>query len=224
MTQQQAKQMLGSKKLAQFSKSVRTRLKRHERVEIVSNGGLDIYFLQNFLTPEECAGLIGKIEEDNHPSLLYEGTAIPGYRTSFSCDLNRYDPLVQKIDTRICTLMGIDPRHGETLQGQRYEPGQQFKPHHDFFFTTEPYWEEERLRGGQRSWTAMIYLNEPEAGGETNFPRAGMCVSPRTAMLTIWNNMDEVGAPNLLTQHEGSPVHAGTKYIVTKWFRERFWG
>jgi prolyl 4-hydroxylase len=36
--------------------------------------------------------------------------------------------------------------------------------------------------------------------------------------------MDELGAPNDLTLHEGCPVTTGTKYIVTKWFRERFWG
>jgi prolyl 4-hydroxylase len=43
-------------------------------------------------------------------------------------------------------------------------------------------------------------------------------------MLVLWNNMDEIGAPNEQTLHEGVPVTAGTKYIVTKWFRERFWG
>jgi prolyl 4-hydroxylase len=36
--------------------------------------------------------------------------------------------------------------------------------------------------------------------------------------------MDDIGAPNTLTLHEGVPVSAGRKYIVTKWFRERFWG
>jgi prolyl 4-hydroxylase len=29
------------------------------------------------------------------------------------------------------------------------------------------------------------------------------------------------GSPNPWTQHSGQPVEAGTKYIVTKWFRER---
>ena len=68
--------------------------------------------------------------------------------------------------------MGVDKRCGETLQGQRYAVGQQFKPHHDFFHTEQSYWQKEKPRGGQRSWTGMIYLNEPERGGETNFPNA----------------------------------------------------
>jgi prolyl 4-hydroxylase len=217
------KQALGSTKLAEIGKSVRRKLKKHERVEIVSGGGLDLYIVQYFMTAEECTELIGVIESDAFPSKLYEGTQQPGFRTSFSCNLDPHHPIVARIEGRICTLMGIDRRHGETLQGQRYEVGQLFKPHYDHFFPNQPYWEDERKSGGQRSWTAMIYLNEPESGGETNFPNAGMCVSPRTAMLVMWNNMDDIGAPNTLTLHEGVPVSAGRKYIVTKWFRERFW-
>jgi prolyl 4-hydroxylase len=29
------------------------------------------------------------------------------------------------------------------------------------------------------------------------------------------------GSPNPWTLHEGMPVDRGTKYIVTKWYRER---
>ena len=217
------KKSLGSSKLAAFGKTVRRALKKHERVEIVAGGGLDLFFVQGFMTQEECDALIALIDSGARPSTLYAGTEIDGYRTSYSCNLDPHHPLVARIEGRICELLQIDKRHGETLQGQRYSPGQQFKPHQDYFFTSEAYWEGER-KAGQRSWTAMIYLNEPEGGGETNFPKVGMCVSPRTAMLVVWNNMDALGAPNELTQHEGMPVAAGTKYIVTKWFRERFWG
>ncbi len=214
---------LGSKKMADISKNVRRKLKKHERVEVVSQAGLDLYICQYFMTPEECQGVIDLIEQDNYPSTLYAGTEQNGFRTSHSCNLDPYQPLIMKVERRICELMGMDPRHGETLQGQRYAVGQQFKPHHDYFHTSQSYWESERKTGGQRTWTAMIYLNEPEEGGETNFPKAGMCVQPQTAMLVMWNNMNDVGAPNDLTIHEGCAVKAGTKYIVTKWFRERFW-
>ncbi len=214
---------LGSAKLAQHGKNIRRKLKRHERVEVVSGGGVDLFIVQGFLTQTECDDLKSLIDATSRPSSLYKGTEIEGYRTSDSGDLDPFHPLVQIVEGRICHLMGVDKRHGETMQGQRYAVGQQFKPHHDYFFTSQSYWEMERNQGGQRSWTAMIYLNEPDGGGETNFPKAGLCVSPRTAMLVIWNNMDEIGAPNELTLHEGVSVAAGTKYIITKWFRERFW-
>jgi prolyl 4-hydroxylase len=214
---------LGSAKLAQHGKNIRRKLKRHERVEIVSGGGLDLFIVQGFLTQEECNELMGLIDATSRPSSLYKGTEIDGYRTSYSGDLDPFHPLIQIVEGRMCALMGVDKRHGETMQGQRYAVGQVFKPHHDYFFASQAYWEMERVQGGQRSWTAMIYLNEPEGGGETNFPKAGMCITPRTAMLVMWNNMDEIGAPNELTLHEGVAVAAGSKYIITKWFRERFW-
>lgn len=217
------KAKLGTARLAKFAKTVRHKLKRHERVQISSNGGLDLYIVQNFLTDAECAELCRLIDATARPSTLYEGTEIEGYRTSYSGDLDPFHPLVLTIDGRIAKLTGIDARHGETLQGQRYEVGQVFKPHQDYFHIGQSYWEMEKKRGGQRSWTAMIYLNEPEGGGETNFPKAGMCVQPRTAMLVMWCNVNQIGAPEELTLHEGCAVTAGTKYIVTKWFREHFW-
>jgi prolyl 4-hydroxylase len=215
---------LGSKRRAEIGKSVRKRLLKHERVETLDSGGLELHIVQGFMTAQECADLMALVDATSRPSTLYKGTEIEGYRTSDSGDLDPFHPLVQTIEGRICNLMGLDKRLGETLQGQRYAVGQVFKPHHDYFFTSQGYWEMEKNRGGQRTWTAMIYLNEPGGGGETNFPKAGMCVSPRTAMLVLWNNMDEVGAPKDVTLHEGVAVTAGTKYIVTKWFRERFWG
>jgi prolyl 4-hydroxylase len=77
--------------------------------------------------------------------------------------------------------------------------------------------------GGQRTWTAMIYLSDVAAGGETHFPTCGFKVPPREGMILIWNNLRIDGAPNTDSLHAALPVEAGTKYIVTKWFRERRW-
>src|SRR3546814_11934344 len=76
-----------------------------------------------------------------------------------------------------------------------------------------------RAEGGQRSWTAMIYLNTLEEGGETSFPALGFGVSPRAGLLLMWNNMRPDGSPNPDTLHEARPVESGRKYVVTKWFR-----
>jgi prolyl 4-hydroxylase len=212
-----------SKIRASFGKDVRRRLTKTGVVETLSGGGFDLLVVQNFLSGAECAGMMALIDDNARPSTLYAGTEIDGFRTSFSCDLNPHDPLIAVVEARIAALTGIDPRHGEALQGQRYAPGQQFKPHHDYFHVSEPYWEAERLNGGQRTWTGMIYLNQPEGGGETNFPKAALCLNPLPAMLVLWNNMKDDGSPQDTSIHEGCAVQAGTKYVVTKWFRERFW-
>ena len=122
---------------------------------------------------------------------------------------------------RISSLLGMDGANGEPLQGQRYQEGQRFREHADFFYIDQPYWAEYEPHGGQRTWTAMIYLNEPGAGGATRFKLLDFEVEPKLGRILIWNNMALDGSPNPWTLHEGMPVESGTKYIVTKWYRER---
>jgi prolyl 4-hydroxylase len=182
---------------------------------------IQLYIDDAFLDAEMCRQMCSKIDEGSYPSPLYDKEKFEGVRTSYSCNLDAYDPLIVDIDRRIAALLGIDPAHGEPLQGQRYQQGQQFREHADFFYIDEPYWAEYEPHGGQRTWTAMIYLNEPEAGGATRFKLLDLEVEPKLGRILIWNNMALDGSPNPLTLHEGMAVETGTKYIVTKWYRER---
>ena len=203
---------------------VRERLKAHPRMKIASRNGLEAYVLPRFLTTGECDDLVALIDAGKIPSGLLAPHSDPEFRTSESCNLNPLDEAVQRVERKIAALIAIDPSHGETIQGQRYAVGQQFKPHHDFFHTDQPYWPEQERNGGQRTWTAMAFLNTPEAGGHTKFPDAKLKVVPSVGGLLIWNNMDADGAPNPQSLHQGMPVEAGVKYVITKWFRERPWG
>jgi prolyl 4-hydroxylase len=182
---------------------------------------VQLYLKGNFLTLEECNGLCHQIDAGNYPSPLYDKDKYEGARTSHSCNLNVYDPLVSEVESRIADLLGMDKAWAEPLQGQRYEVGQQFQQHSDFFYIDQPYWPEYESHGGQRTWTAMAYLNQPGGGGATEFPYLDLSVMPQLGRLLIWNNMALDGSPNPWTLHAGRPVAAGTKYIITKWFRER---
>ena len=182
---------------------------------------VQFYVRGHFLSTEECRQLCERIDAGSYPSPLYEKDKYEGVRTSFSCNLDSRDPLVAEVDARIAALLGVDPTWGEPLQGQRYQVGQQFKEHADFFYVDEPYWAEYEPHGGQRTWTAMIYLNEPAKGGATRFKYLDLAIAPQIGRMLVWNNMAEDGSPNPWTTHEGQPVEDGTKYIVTKWYRER---
>jgi len=182
---------------------------------------IQLFVQDEFLDAETCQQMCTKIDEGSYPSPLYEKEKHEDVRTSYSCNLNSYDPLIVEIDGKIAGLLGIDRAHGEPLQGQRYQEGQRFREHADFFYIDQPYWGEYEPHGGQRTWTAMIYLNEPEAGGATRFKLLDYQVEPKLGRILIWNNMSLDGSPNPWTLHEGMPVEAGTKYIVTKWYRER---
>jgi len=202
---------------------VRDRLAGVSNAFKIPSEDLDIFVVRHFLDARECERLIEMIDAWRIPSQLLAPTGDPEFRTSESCNLDPKDRFVKKIEARITGLLGIDPLNGETIQGQRYAVGQRFKPHHDFFHTHLPYWEEMARTGGQRTWTAMIFLNEPEGGGATFFEKAGVRVTPRTGNLLAWNNMNALGEPNSFSIHEGMPVTAGVKYIITKWHRERPW-
>lgn len=182
---------------------------------------IQLYIGESFLDPETCRVMCEKIDEGSYPSPLYDKEKHADVRTSYSCNLDAYDPLIVKVDGRIADLLGIDRIHGEPLQGQRYQEGQRFREHADFFYIDEPYWGQYEPHGGQRTWTAMIYLNDPDAGGATRFKLLDFQVAPRLGRILIWNNMALDGSPNPWTLHEGMPVESGTKYIVTKWYRER---
>lgn len=208
---------------ARIGEAVRKRLDRNPMVSRIDAPKLDIYGRQAFLSPAECAALRDMIDADAQPSTLFSGSANAEYRTSHSCNLNPWDPLVEGISDRIGALLGTDASHGETLQGQRYTSGQQYKVHCDFFPVTADYWPAMLRSGGQRSWTAMIYLSDVAEGGETHFPMCEFMIPPREGMILMWNNMDRDGAPNQASLHAARPVVSGTKYVVTKWYRERPW-
>lgn len=208
---------------AQIGDAVRNRLDRNPMVSRIDSPHLEIYGRQNFLSSQECAGLRALIDADAKPSTLFSGSANADYRTSHSCNLVPWEPLASAISDRICALTGLPAENGESLQGQRYTEGQQYKVHCDYFPVTANYWPAMLKSGGQRCWTAMIYLSPVEAGGETHFPRCEFMVPPVEGMILIWNNLDREGAPNPFSLHAARPVEKGTKYVVTKWFRERKW-
>ena len=202
---------------------VKARLTRNPDAVKIHCEGLDLFVVRGVASETECAGVMKIIDADLVPSLLMSPTPDKEFRTSQTCNLNPAVPLVGEVDRKIREVVGIQEELGETIQGQRYAVGQQFKPHFDFFFPTEPYWPHVEQSGGQRTWTAMLFLNEPEAGGQTIFTEAGVSVRPRTGNLLVWNNLTAEGELNQKSMHTGSPVAAGNKYVLTKWYRERPW-
>ena len=210
------------RELAALGKRVRARLAGDPSVYKVPIDRAEIFAVGGFLSPDECARLIGIIDRVAQPSKVFAHSQT-AYRTSYSGDVDPWDSFVQMIERRLADLLGIEPGWGETVQGQRYLPGQEFREHFDWFDPAADYWTEEVARGGQRSWTAMAYLNEVEEGGVTDFPRIAVSIPPQAGALLIWNNALADGRPNPDVLHASQPVVRGVKYIVTKWFRTRAW-
>lgn len=209
--------------LARVGAEVSERLAQDPLVYKIPVEQADIYAVSDFLSDEECQHLMGLIDEVAKPSQVFEEVYRDKYRTSYSGDVDPSDSFVRMVERRLGDLLGLELSWGESVQGQRYHPGQEFKEHCDWFDTRSQYWKEEIVRGGQRSWTAMVFLNDVEEGGATEFPRLGISIPPQGGALLLWNNADREGKPNDATTHAALPVERGVKYVITKWFRTRPW-
>lgn len=60
--------------------------------------------------------------------------------------------------------------NGEDIQVLRYEHGQKYDPHYDYFSD-----QDNIAQGGHRIATVLMYLTDVVKGGETVFPQAEVC-------------------------------------------------
>lgn len=211
------------RELAAMVSAVIDRLHADPDVQVLHDDKLLLFGVADFFSKEECERVMEMIDRTARPSPVFNVDYGKGARTSYSGDLNADDPFVRSLHRRMDDLLGVEERWGETMQGQRYAVGQEFKAHHDWFDTRQPYFKGEVAMGGQRAWTLMVYLNDVEAGGATEFPKVQIAIPPQQGTLVIWANADTNGKVNMDTLHAGTPVVAGTKYVVTRWYRARPW-
>jgi prolyl 4-hydroxylase len=200
---------------------------------------LQLYILPDFLTTQECQDIVAvggdqlrasmisfpdqninnSAGENRNTSSVYVD---PSFRTSQTCDLSLLDNnSVKTVDDKICGAMGIPARFSEGMQLQRYEVGQQFRQHTDYFAPATDEYAAFCAEKGNRTWTFMIYLNDVQQGGGTHFFAINQTILPRRGTAIAWNNRYPDGQVNPDTLHSGLPVEKGCKMIITKWFRER---
>jgi prolyl 4-hydroxylase len=179
--------------------------------------------IDNFLTQEECAEIISLTEQNNQKSLVVDdssyGRSVHDSRTSSTSYFSEDNKTVLSIRERVAKELKIDVRQIERLQGQKYEPGQFFRPHYDYISNGGDL--HRIAEFGNRTWTCLIYLNDDFEGGTTNFPKLDLEIKPKKGMALIFQNMKD-GQLVEESLHEGKDVVNGFKYIVTAWIRERY--
>lgn len=205
------------------SEPIVAHLSAQQGVQRVPSPKLTLFIRRAFLEPELCVALIDRIDAVRRPSTIADPNGDAAFRTSETGDLDAGDPIVGEVEQRIAFLTGLNPSHGEPIQGQRYAVGQEFKGHTDYFDPGGADFARFCSIAGNRTWTVMIYLNEPEAGGATRFKAIDKIVQPEAGKLLAWNNRRPDGSLNPATLHQGMKVRSGVKYVITKWFRERPW-
>lgn len=182
--------------------------------------------LDNVLRPEECRELIeqafrkglsrsGVVDQASGESITHPA------RTSTSIHFLRSETeLVGRIEQRLARLTHWPVTHGEGLQILRYEIGQQYKAHHDWFNPANTGSDVHLRRGGQRVSTTVIYLACAQTGGATCFPKMGASMNPREGGAVFFHNLKPTGEPDDMSLHAGAPVEKGEKIIATYWQRQ----
>jgi prolyl 4-hydroxylase len=179
-----------------------------------------IFTLPEFLSPQECQSVIdvaaGQLEKS---SVL--GAQKEGYRTSSSTWLypDALPEVIARIETLVDRITGLPRENQEALQVVRYDVGEEYKTHEDFWHPDTDYYDEQMSRGGQRVWSIMIYLNTVPRGGHTRFTRLDTDIAADPGKVLAWKNTLD-GELNFDSSHAGMPVEEGCKWVAIKWVRE----
>jgi len=122
---------------------------------------------------------------------------------------------VDLVRQRISTFSGYDLNFLEPLQVVRYQPGEKYEAHHDYFDLCDF---EQRPR---RHLTFLVYLNDlpGEDGGATSFPRLNVHVQPKARSALVFNDVLDNGMDDERTEHAGNPPARGVKYAINCWIR-----
>ena len=190
--------------------------------------------IHNLITAEEAQHIVdlswprmkrSEVVGPNNQSILDE------YRTSYGTFVARHETeIVASIQERVAWLTRAPVVNQEDMQVLRYGIGQFYKRHTDSLEDDSP-----------RMATLLIYLADPEEGGETSFPEEGSewanpqkkalydkdlseCAKGHVAFrprrgdgLLFWSIHPDGKTEDPLSEHEGCPVIKGAKWTTTVW-------
>jgi prolyl 4-hydroxylase len=221
------------KKLSEFSNNIFFWSQQNNNNQkfastIVLSKEPQIIILPHFLSTAECQHLIRLSEQIGLSRSTVQGKTheISSHRTSYTTSLKRqHDQVVRDIEQRVSELTKFPLAHIENLQVVRYEKGQQYKHHYDFFVPGATGTEEALQNGSQRYITFFVYLNNLPTltsglHGYTDFPKIPLQIQPQQGAAVIWMNVDaSTGKEDYRTYHAGMPPQEGIKYGLNIWIR-----
>lgn len=173
-----------------------------------------------------------------------EGRPASDFRTSQSTFLEAgRDVILNALEDRTASLTRIPKNHQEFTQVLRYQHGEQYLAHLDWFdkqmYQNDEY-TLELIQHGKRNRLATVfwYLSNVEQGGETAFPLATvhstgtngtdstttnnttttmLQVKPEKGKVIIFYSLLANGTGDPLSLHGAHPVKEGIKWAANKW-------
>jgi prolyl 4-hydroxylase len=190
-----------------------------------------IYTIDNFLSEEECWH-IKTLARNKGLKRSTVGAAFDTIdtRTSHGAWLsNQESEKIILVSSRVSNLLNIDLQYCTNISVINYQEGAQYKAHYD---PADRYTEAAKFKPyrellknpeySQRTYTVLMYLNDVEEGGETEFPKLGIKIKPEMGKAIVWFNLHPYSKDiNENTLHAGLPVVKGEKWIANMWFYDQ---
>uniref|UniRef100_A0A2P2IV07 procollagen-proline 4-dioxygenase n=1 Tax=Rhizophora mucronata TaxID=61149 RepID=A0A2P2IV07_RHIMU len=196
------------------------------------------FVYEGFLTDLECDHMISLAKSELKRSAVADNmsgkSTLSEVRTSSGMFIPKgKDPIIAGIEEKISLWTFLPKDNGEDIQVLRYEHGQKYDPHYDYFVDNVNI-----ARGGHRLATVLMYLTDVAKGGETVFPSAeetsrrrapatdeslsecakkGIAVKPRRGDALLFFSLHPNAIPDPSSLHAGCPVIEGEKWSATKW-------
>jgi len=192
--------------------------------EVLHEEAPRILYSKNFLSSEDCDRIlketVNRFQRSQVAATQKNGTSAlkDDVRTSSGAWLQRSRREVAKFTSKISQWSQIPRTHGESVQILKYEIGQEYRPHYDYFdpaVYSRAYIE----NGGQRKASVLCFLSDVEEGGETIFPFPNIKVKPSKGAAVLWFNTYQNGTLDKKSAHGGAPVKKGIKYAAVQWMR-----
>jgi|LakMenE18May11ns_1017448.scaffolds.fasta_scaffold9950534_2 prolyl 4-hydroxylase len=201
-----------------------------------------IFLIKNFLSEEECDHVMSIATPQLTRSTVVDGHGggvVDPIRNSAGMFVRRRsDSIITRIENRLANISMLPVSHQEDMQVLRYEPGQHYLPHTDYFSTPV---EKSESNGLQRIATILMYLNGYGVdfeGGETVFPLVGespeqatwdnvsrctkgnLAVRPNKGDAVLFWSLKPDGSEDPGSTHGSCDVTTGVKFSAPIWMRQ----
>merc|ERR1719491_2306323 len=186
-------------------------------LEVVSQSPR-VFVIQDLLSEAECDHVVEQGKKSISRSVVAGGHESHTRTSSTGWLQRRSTPVMERLFERFADILGVSSeeldtsKRAESLQVVRYEQGQEYMVHHDF-------WDEGRPEA--RVLTLLLHVQPAEEGGATNFPKAaegqGLAIKPPKGSAVLFYSMMPDGNSDDASLHAGAPVVKGVKWACNLW-------
>jgi|LauGreDrversion4_2_1035121.scaffolds.fasta_scaffold03983_6 prolyl 4-hydroxylase len=193
--------------------------------KVVLSTAPSVYTIDDLLTEEECNHMIKISKDSMERSLVSDNNngVLSAARTSKGTWLKHdFDKITYRIGQKVASCVNMPLENAESFQVIYYDVNCEYRNHYDSW---DHDGSDKTMRcmryGGARLVTALVYLNEVEAGGSTYLNRLNLNVLPKRGKLLVFENTyPGTNIKHPLSEHAGMPVIKGEKYAFNLWFKE----